>query len=459
MTEKTVKLSTVLANLQHKQGSTDDHIIISSDGSNRYVNPTDLPTANTSQNGLMSAATYNTLATQVTRIDEINTRLSTLNGRYFAHSNCETIAAFNEKLNAMNNDSQQGVHVLPIFGIPMVVTNACNKVDQSVWVQTLSGCVSLTDDAKSVKDAGSYLSFVQYVRYYNENGGKAGWSAWKKVVPTLQDGASGDETNYVYSKGDAGNKSVLSGACKAFQNNGDCLLRFAIWGGSISDDSKTFKTLKMPEVSSSANGVLNRNYFTRLINTSLSEGSSTAKEVRVNYPDYSNGGTKTLTLTSATSAKAGIMTAATYNTISTSVQRLSDIDAKVNQASYVMNEAYLPTKESGSVVAANKEAYIRMAKAISYGGYVAIRKEAEQSDRIYGYYYFPIEQAQAKYTDDNNFKVSFAYKGSIYKVQCVSGTLSNTIEADTDSLYARIKALEARVAALENDTNTYLTIK
>lgn len=451
-------LSSVLAELLKTQSSTDDHIIVTSGGLSRYVSPTELPTANTTQNGLMSAATYNTLATQVTRIDEINGKVSSLAQRYFAHANSETIDAFNSALDGLNKKDSQGVHIMPIFGIPMLVTNACNKVDESVWVQTLSGCVSLTDDSRKVKDAGSYLSYVQYVRYYNENGGNSGWSAWKKVVPTAQSDVIGSETNYVYSDGTAGNKSVLSADCKAFQNSGECLLRFALWGGNSSSGGY-FKMLKIPEASSSANGILHRNYFTRLVNTTLSEGNSSATEVNINYPNYSNGGTKTLTLTSATSAKAGILTSATYNTIMTSVTRIGDVEKKVNQAAFVMNEAYLPTKESGANVSAYKDSYIKMAKAICYGGYVAVRKEAEQSDKIFGYYYIQISKAQAKYTDDNNFRISFAFGGNVYKVERVAGTMSHTIVADTISLEAKIKALEARIEALENDTNTYLTIK
>ena len=435
-------LSSVLAELLKTQSSTDDHIIVTSGGLSRYVSPTELPTANTTRNGLMSSATYNTLATQVQRIDEINERLTPLSGRYFATNNCESVTELNNRLIAIKESGKQGVYVVPIFGIPLLATIACNKVDESVWVQTLSGCVSLTDDAKKIKDAGSYLSYVQLVRYYNENGGKSGWSAWKKVVPTAQKTTDGDETNYVYSKGDASSKSVLGGEMKVFQNNGQAYVRIALWGGDV-ESTKKWITSRIPVVNDSANGVMPFAYFTRMNNATLTEANSSTTEVKINYPDYSNGGTKTLTLTSATSAKAGIMTSATYNTIMTSVQRIDDVNSKVNQAAFVLNEAYLPTKESGSAVAAYKDSYIKMAKAIVYGGYVAIRKEAVDSDRIFGYYYYPIAQAQAKYTDDNNFRLSFAYGGSVYKISCILGTLSHTIEADTTSLEAKIKALEA----------------
>ena len=305
------------ANTAERVGSCLDSIVTAIDElSTTYANST--------QAGLMTSATYNTLSTQVTRIDEINERLTHLSDRYFATANCESIDELNNRLNAIKESNNQGLYVIPVFGIPLLATIACNKEDQSVWVQTLSGCVLLTDDAQKIKDAGSYLSYVQLVRYYNKNGGKSGWAAWEKGVPTPQTTPDGNSKQYIYSDSTTKNHSVLCGDFKAFQNSGQCLLRFAIWGGDTSTSGK-YITREIPVANTSSNGLFDKESLKRLRNTTLTESAdTTTTEVKITYPDYANGATKTLTLTTATSAKAGILTTATYNTIMTSVQRLDD---------------------------------------------------------------------------------------------------------------------------------------
>ena len=305
------------ANTAERVGSCLDSIVTAIDElSTTYANST--------QAGLMTSATYNTLSTQVTRIDEINERLTHLSDRYFATANCESIDELNNRLNAIKENNNQGLYVIPVFGIPLLATIACNKEDQSVWVQTLSGCVLLTDDAQKIKDAGSYLSYVQLVRYYNKNGGKSGWSAWEKVVPTAQTTPDGNSKQYIYSDSTTKNHSVLCGDFKVFQNSGQCLLRFAIWGGDTSTSGK-YITREIPVANTSSNGLFDKEYLKRLRNATLTESADTSTtEVKITYPNYADGSTKTLTLTSATSAKAGILTTSTYNTIMTSVQRLDD---------------------------------------------------------------------------------------------------------------------------------------
>lgn len=50
--------------------------------------------------------------------------------------------------------------------------------------------------------------------------------------------------------------------------------------------------------------------FARVLNHNLAEGQSTTDKVIVNYTNFAESGNKVLTLTAATTAKAGVMTAA-----------------------------------------------------------------------------------------------------------------------------------------------------
>ena len=138
------------------------------------------------------------------------------------------------------------------------------------------------------------------------------------------------------------------------------------------------------------------------------------------------------------------MTAEMYDTLTNSASRL-------DQATFVMPESYLPSAvNDASIVVSQKADYIRMAKAILYGGYVCIRHTATQSDKIEGNYLVPVTEAQAKYTDDDNFRVRFVYNGNRYSVQCQSGTMSHYLEENyAPTIKAQIAALTARIEALE----------
>ena len=148
-------------------------------------------------------------------------------------------------------------------------------------------------------------------------------------TPTPQTTPDGTTQQYVYSDSTVANHSVLCGDYKVFQNSGSCLLRFAIWGGDTSNTGK-YITRTIPLATTSASGLFDKEYLNRLRNATLTESAATTTtEVKITYPNYADGSTKTLTLTSASSAKAGILTTATYNTIMTTVQRCTDLDAKI----------------------------------------------------------------------------------------------------------------------------------
>lgn len=267
-------------------------------------------------------------------------------------------------------------------------------------------------------------------------------------IPSAQTAVAGTNKNYVYSQGKSEDtKTLLSSNFWIYQHgNGNMFLRVKHWGAANDKNETDYSQVMIPNAWVGANGLLRRDVYSRLDSFALREGNSTTTDVTIVTPIFTTGGTRTFTISRATSAKAGVMTAEMVNTLTNSASRL-------DQATFVMPESYLPTANSNSMVVDQKADYIRMAKAILYGGYVCIRHTATQSDKIDGDYLVPVTEAQAKYTDDNNFRVRFVYNGNRYSVRCQSGTMSHYIEENyAPNLKAQIAALTARIEALEKNT-------
>lgn len=453
-------LSSVLAELLKMQSSTDDHIIVTSGGKTYYVTPAELPTANSEQNGQMSKETYNTLATQVVRIDEINGKLGEpfdrLMIRYRAVPNCETIDKFNLWINVtLKDENRQGLAIVPVYGIPMLVMTAQTNQDKNVWMQTLFGCVSLSKDKMSIAEAGTFLPYVQLVRYFNKKTSINKWDEWESINPSAQTAVAGTNKNYVYSQGKSEDtKTLVTSKFWIYQHgDGNMYLRFKHYGAANDTKETDFSQVQIPNAWVGANGLIRRDVYSRIDSFALREENSTATQVNIVTPIFTTGGTRTFSISRATSAKAGVMTAEMVNTLTNSSSRL-------DQATFLMPESYLPKANDGSIVATQKADYIRMAKAILYGGYVCIRKAATQSDKIDGDYLVPVTEAKAKYTDDDNFRVRFVYNGTRYSVKCISGTMSHHLEENyAPNLEARVAALEKKIASLQERITKYNNIE
>lgn len=269
-------------------------------------------------------------------------------------------------------------------------------------------------------------------------------------IPSAQTAVVGTNKNYVYSLGNhEDTKTLLSSKFWIYQHtDGNMFFRVKHWGAANDEKETDYSQVMIPNAWTGANGLLRRDVYSRLDRFALREENSTTTEVVIVTPIFTTGGTRTFSISRATSAKAGVMSAEMFNTLTSSAQRL-------DQATCLMPESYLPKAGDGSIVSAQKADYLRMAKAVLYGGYVCIRKAATQSDKIDGYYLVPVTEAQAKYTDDNNFKVGFVYNGKRYKVSCSRGTMSHNIEDNYQgSIEAKIAALTARIEALENAKTT-----
>lgn len=134
-------------------------------------------------------------------------------------------------------------------------------------------------------------------------------------VPTAQTSAVGNNTQYIYSVSTDNTHAVMSGTFKAFQYNGQCLIKHKFWGSTNDYTDGNYTTCEIPKVTTSANGVFESAMLVRLRNTTLTEVNSTTDKVVINYPNYANGSTKNFEISKATNAKAGVMTVDQVNAL------------------------------------------------------------------------------------------------------------------------------------------------
>ena len=157
-------------------------------------------------------------------------------------------------------------------------------------------------------------------------------------VPTVQTDGAGIASKYIYSNYNDKTKGALSGVFKVYQYNGECYLRHKYWGTSESYDDGRYATVKLPYCTTSADGVMQKDMLVRLRNATLTEtGTTTA--VNITYPNFVNGGTKTLTLTAATTAKAGVMTVDQVNALTKATTDISSLNSRVLEANTLATTA------------------------------------------------------------------------------------------------------------------------
>lgn len=152
-----------------------------------------------------------------------------------------------------------------------------------------------------------------------------------KYVPTPQVGTNGTSSNYVYSVQSTSDKAhnVLSGTFKVYQYNGKIRVTHKLWGSTTDYADGMYYSADFPTVNSGADGAMDHYVHARLLNHTLTEGNSTTNSVLVNYTNFSASGNKTLTLTAATSAKAGVMTVDHVNALAQAQTDVSDITSRL----------------------------------------------------------------------------------------------------------------------------------
>ena len=142
---------------------------------------------------------------------------------------------------------------------------------------------------------------------------------------TAQDGVKGTSKNYVYSSPSDETRTVLSGKMWIRQNGAyDQFLCFKHWGAANDTSESQCSQVMLPKAWIGGTGLLRWDIYRRLDNFELREQNSTATEVKIVTPIFTTGGTRELSISQATTAKAGVMTAADK----TKLDGLSDISAE-----------------------------------------------------------------------------------------------------------------------------------
>lgn len=225
------------------------------------------------------------------------------------HDNLTTLDALNAELDAMNVDTPQGLHCMKCFGIPVLTYFGVLVKDTKRYVQIAVGAFTLNTQGTalaSINDTASTRNVI--VRYFN--GTK--WQAWKPLQPQKQESYSGNTGTYVYSEGTSDNtRTILSSKIWIYQHGDrNKFLRFKHWGATNDTSETAYSQVMLPNAWTGGNGLMRYDVYTRLDSFALREQNSTATEVKVVTPIFTTGGTREFSITQATSAKAGIMTAA-----------------------------------------------------------------------------------------------------------------------------------------------------
>lgn len=315
----TVKLKDVLKSLPQDTSLTgSEMVVINDNGENKYI------PYSTIRNGLVNASERRTLANTAEWL--------------IAHDNVTTIDALNKELDAFSAETAQGLHRMKCFGIPLFVTFANLNVGDSVLMQTIQGSITFNSAKTSIASINTVGNLAIAVRYYQ--GGK--WGAWNTPMaqikpPTVQSSTSGTKANYVYSQGkDQDAKTIVTSKFWIYKHNDyNLFLRFKHWGANNDEAEANFSQVQLPNAWTQSNGLLRRDIYARLDAFKLREQNSTATEVKVVTPIFTTGGTRELSISAATTAKAGVMTASDKQQVSDNTNAIKSIRNLLN-----INKAY-----------------------------------------------------------------------------------------------------------------------
>lgn len=232
-----------------------------------------------------------------------------LNQWITTHDNLTTLDALNAALDGMDVDSPQGLHCFKCFGIPVLTYFGVLVKDTKRYVQIAVGAFTLNTQGSalaSINDTASTRNVI--VRYFN--GTK--WQPWQPLQPQKQTSYSGHAGTYVYSEGTTDNtRTILSSKIWIYQHTDrNQFLRFKHWGATNDTSQTAYSQVMLPNAWTGGTGLLRYDIYTRIDAFALREQNSTATEVKIVTPIFTTGGTREFSITQATSAKAGVMTAA-----------------------------------------------------------------------------------------------------------------------------------------------------
>ena len=304
---ETIKLSEVLSRLNKTKGLATDGIIVSRNGETFRTQTMDLPKVTTSQAGIMGVEDKSYLETLKTwSIGSLNE---------FATAGEFTMPEFNAFLNGLNykgtneKELKSGRYLANVGGVPLFVTfvvlHAASK-KSAIWVE---GCLMVTSGQISVNTEKGVT-----IAYRTCEGST--WSSWKTILddlksenPTVQTSVNGTTKNYIYSASSDEMHTALSGKVWIYQYGNNQYLRFKHWGASNDTEGINMSQVMLPVVSFNGRGLMDNTLYRRIANHTLTTANS-ADAVIINYTNFDDGGNKTLVIERASSAKAGVMTAA-----------------------------------------------------------------------------------------------------------------------------------------------------
>ena len=222
-------------------------------------------------------------------------------------------AEFNSYMDSLRPDGplKSGRYRAVVGGVPLFVTYVVLSVASQIAVVWVEGFFAVTNNALSINHE---KGFTIASRYFGEN---SVWHRWRTIcgdlesaMPTAQTSATGNNKNYIYSASSDETHTALSGKVWIYQYGNNQYLRFKHWGASNDLESLNMSQVMLPVVSFNGRGLMDNTLYRRINNQTLSEVNSTVEAVNINYTNFGADGNKTLTISKATSAKAGVMTAA-----------------------------------------------------------------------------------------------------------------------------------------------------
>lgn len=264
------------------------------------------------------------------------------------HDDLTTIDALNAALDAMNVDTPQGLHRFKCFGIPVLTYFGVLVKDTKCYVQIAVGAFTLNDRGSALASINSTLSTHNViVRYFYGTR----WMPWLPLQPQRQTSCSGDSGYYVFSEGTPDNtRTILSSKMWTYTHTDrNLFLRFKHWGAANNTETTDYnQVLLCHVVNRNRDGLMDKYVFARLLNHNLAEGLSTTDSVIVNYTNFDASGNKQLELTKATSAKAGVMTAA-------QATQLAALDEGIKQVKWSGSNLRFRTLAGDKVIGTNSD--------------------------------------------------------------------------------------------------------
>lgn len=247
----------------------------------------------------------------------------------------ESTEEFNNYLNILTYDTlENGQYIAYVGGVPFFVTYSKLYAKDKISVIWVEGSLLVTD-SKISSNSDTDIT-IAYRYYKNET-----WGIWKSIndnntarikaledkMPSVQNSFSGNNKNYIYSNGVTNDKNCVA-SCNwwIYSEDGRIYVRWKKWGADnnthYDHDNESHQTLQfmIPYMGSDGgacyqDGLLPWQWGQRMKDCGekfrfIQEELSTAEYVNLRYLNFSNGGRYDTPISKATSAKAGVMTAA-----------------------------------------------------------------------------------------------------------------------------------------------------